>query len=324
MRYAYYPGCVSQGGAPELFKATQLVGERLGLTLEHLKEASCTGSGVLQERDPELGDTLNARTFAMAEKRGLPIMTICSTCQGVMSQANHKLKQDADYLAFINQYLKPEGLEYKGTTEVKHFMWILVEDYGLDRLESLVRRPLTGVAIAPFYGCYVLRPTEKLGYDEHPERDTYLEKIITTLGGAPIDFWGKTKCCGFPILMMNRQNSPQHGGGPSPGGQGQRGRRDGHPLPPLPPEPGRPAAGRRQGQEDPDRPAGDPPAPDDRDGPGPGAQGLGPQPPPCLHRQLRSEGACVELRSLPSPQSSPRGRGGARPSGSLPFTKLSF
>ena len=207
MRYAYYPGCVSQGGAPELFKATQLVGERLGLTLEHLKEASCTGSGVLQERDPELGDTLNARTFAMAEKRGLPIMTICSTCQGVMSQANHKLKQDADYLAFINQYLKPEGLEYKGTTEVKHFMWILVEDYGLDRLESLVRRPLTGVAIAPFYGCYVLRPTEKLGYDEHPERDTYLEKIITTLGGAPIDFWGKTKCCGFPILMMNRQNS---------------------------------------------------------------------------------------------------------------------
>ena len=207
MRYAYYPGCVSQGGTPELFKATQLVAEKLGIALEHLKEASCTGAGVLQERDPELGDTLNARTFAMAEKKGLPILTICSTCQGVMSAANYKLKREPEYRAFINRFLKPEGLEYQGTAEVKHLMWVLVEDYGLDRLKGLVRRPLTGVALAPFYGCYVLRPTDKLGYDEHPERDTYLEQIIIALGGVPVDFFGKTKCCGFPILMMNRDSS---------------------------------------------------------------------------------------------------------------------
>jgi succinate dehydrogenase / fumarate reductase cytochrome b subunit len=207
MRYAYYPGCVSQGGAPELFKAMQLVSERLGFTLEHLKEAACTGAGVLQERDPELGDTLNARTFAMAEQRGLPLMTICSTCQGVMSQANHRLKNDDEYRTFINRYLAPEGLEYKGTTEVKHLMWVLVEDYGLDRLKEHVRRPLTGVSLAPFYGCYVVRPTEKLGYDKFPERDTYLEQIITTLGGTAVDYSGKTKCCGFPILTMNRENS---------------------------------------------------------------------------------------------------------------------
>ena len=207
MRYAYYPGCVSQGGTPELFKAMRLVSEQLGFTLEHLKEASCTGAGVLQERDPELGDTLNARTFAMAEQRGLPLMTICSTCQGVMSQANQRLQNDEDYRTFINRYLAPEGLEYKGTTEVKHLMWILVEDYGLDRLKEHVRRPLSGVSLAPFYGCYVLRPTDKLGYDQFPERDTYLEQIITTLGGTAVDYWGKTKCCGFPILMMNRENS---------------------------------------------------------------------------------------------------------------------
>jgi succinate dehydrogenase / fumarate reductase cytochrome b subunit len=207
MRYAYYPGCVAQGGAPELLQAMKLVGEHLGFTLEHLKEAACTGAGVLQERDPELGDTLNARTFAMAEKRGLPLMTICSTCQGVMSQANHRLKKDAGYRAFINKFLKPEGLEYKGTTEVKHLFWILVEDYGLDKLKSLVRKPLTGIALAPFYGCYVMRPTEALGYDEHPERNQYLEKIFEALGATAVDYRGKTKCCGFPILTMNRDNS---------------------------------------------------------------------------------------------------------------------
>ena len=207
MRYAYYPGCVAQGGAPELFQAMKLVGERLGFSLEHLKEAACTGAGVLQERDPELGDALNARTFAMAERRGLPIMTICSTCQGVMSQANHRLTKDANYREFINQYLKPEGLEYQGDVEIKHFMWVLVEDYGLDRLKEQVKRPLTGVALAPFYGCYVLRPTSQLGYDEHPERGTYLEQIITALGGVAVDFEGKSRCCGFPILTMNRDNS---------------------------------------------------------------------------------------------------------------------
>ena len=207
MRYAYYPGCVAQGGTPELLQSMRLVGERLGLTLEHLKEAACTGAGVLQERDLELGDTLNARTFAMAEKRGLPLMTICSTCQGVMSQANYRLQQDPEYRGFINKYLRPEGLEYQGTTEVKHFMWILVEEFGLDRLKGHVKTPLAGLALAQFYGCYVLRPSDKLGYDEHPERHTYLEKIISALGATPVDNDGKTRCCGFPILTMNRDNS---------------------------------------------------------------------------------------------------------------------
>ncbi len=207
MRYAYYPGCVSQGAAPELFQAMKLVAGRLGFTLTHLREAACTGAGVLQERDPELGDTLNARTFAMAEKRGLPLMTICSTCQGVMSQANKRLKADAEYRAFINRFLEPEGLAYNGTTEVKHFMWALVEDFGLSRLKEQVKRPLTGMALAPFYGCYIVRPSSALGHDERPERNTYLEQIIATLGGVAVDFRGKSKCCGFPILTMNRDNS---------------------------------------------------------------------------------------------------------------------
>jgi len=207
MRYAYYPGCVSQGACPELFRATQVVTEMLGIELEHLREASCTGAGVLQERDPELGDTLNARTLAMAEKTGLPLMTICSTCQGVIGQANYKLQTDPEYRTFINKFLKPEGLEYQGTTEVKHFMWILVEDFGLEKLKSMIKRTLGGTPLASFYGCYVLRPSKKLGYEEHPDRDTYLEKIIQTLGGVPVDTWGKTKCCGFPILTMNRDNS---------------------------------------------------------------------------------------------------------------------
>ena len=209
MRYAFYPGCVSRGAAPELFASTMEVCGRLGIELdfEPMRSASCTGSGVLQEKNLRLGDTLNARNFALAERSGLPLMNICSTCQGVMSQANERLTSDPAYLASINEDLAEEGLEYKGTADPRHLMWVLVEDVGLDKLRSQVVRSLTGFKVAPFYGCYIVRPTSALGFDEHPERKDSLERVIEAVGAEVVDFPGKTLCCGFPILTINETNS---------------------------------------------------------------------------------------------------------------------
>ena len=207
MKYAFFPGCVSRGGCPELYPAVKLICQRLGIELQEMPGASCTGAGVLQEKNEFLGDALNARTFAMAEALGLPILTICSTCQGVMSQANHRMNADPEYLARINSYLAEEGLEYKGTAEPKHLLWILIEDYGLEKLLRLVTRPLGGIRLAPFYGCYIVRPTEALDFEQHPERLTSLEKLIEILGATVVDFPGKTRCCGFPILTINEKNS---------------------------------------------------------------------------------------------------------------------
>lgn len=207
MKYAFYPGCVAKGGAPELYDSTLLVTQALGIELEELTGASCTGAGVLSERNPELADTLNARTFAMAEKLGLPLMNVCSTCHGVMSQANARLKQDPEYLARVNKHLAPEGLEYKGTTEIKHLLWVLMEDVGPDKLRAMVKQPLGDLKAAPFYGCYIVRPSWVLGYDEKPQRKHYLEDLIEVLGAEPVEYKGATQCCGFPILTMNRTNS---------------------------------------------------------------------------------------------------------------------
>jgi succinate dehydrogenase / fumarate reductase cytochrome b subunit len=209
MRYAFYPGCVSRGACPELYSATIEVCKILDIELdeEALKGASCTGAGVLQEKNLRLGDTLNARTFALAEKSGNPLMTICSTCQGVMSQANERLLADPEYLASINEDLKEEGLEYKGTTDPKHLLWIIAEDLGIDFLESKIVNKLNGLKLAPFYGCYIVRPTKALGFTENPGRKQALEMIIESVGGEVVDFPGKTLCCGFPILTINPENS---------------------------------------------------------------------------------------------------------------------
>ena len=207
MKYAFFPGCVSRGGCPELYPAAKLICQRLDIELQEMPGASCTGAGVLQEKNEFLGDTLNARTFAMAEDLGLPIMTICSTCQGVMSQANHRMNSNPEYLAKVNVELAEERLEYNGNAEPKHLLWILIEDYGLDKLESLITKPLAGIRLAPFYGCYILRPTDALDFQDNPDRQSSLERLIETLGATVVDFAGKPRCCGFPILTINEKNS---------------------------------------------------------------------------------------------------------------------
>ena len=207
MKYAFWPGCVSKGACPELYDSMIKVSAQLGIELEELYDGNCTGAGVINEQDPELADTLNARNFALAQKMGLDMINICSTCQGVQSLAQEKLDREDDYRAKINAQLAEEGLEYKPGLTIKNFMWVLVEDFGLDKLKEQVTRPLSGLRCGPFYGCYILRPSRILGMEEHPERDTYLEQIIEALGASPVDYEGKNKCCGFPILTNNRKNS---------------------------------------------------------------------------------------------------------------------
>lgn len=206
MKYAFFPGCVSRGGCPELYPSSVKVAGKLGLELEELKDAGCTGAGVLPQY---ISDPINARTFAKAERLGLPIMTICSTCQGVMAQANYRMKSDAEYRRKINRdYLAEEGLEYQGTTEIKHLLWVLFEDFGLDRLKSLIQKPLKGLKVSPFYGCFLRRPPEAITpTKELSRRKSYLDELIEVLGAELVDISGKGKCCGFPILTASEDNS---------------------------------------------------------------------------------------------------------------------
>src|SRR5207342_646242 len=89
----------------------------------------------------------------------------------------------------------------------KNFLWLLVEEIGLDALKDKVTRPLTNLKVGPFYGCYIVRPKDRLGIDDVNPRDTYLDQVIEALGGTVIDYAGSHKCCGFPIITMNKQAS---------------------------------------------------------------------------------------------------------------------
>src|SRR5207253_5093643 len=126
LKYALYPGCAAKGATPELYQSTMAIIGRLGIEVTELTASSCCGAGVVAEADPDGALALNARTFAQAEQLGLDIMTICGTCQGVMSTANRQLKADPALLHRINRLLEPEGLAYQGRVQVKHMHWIVV------------------------------------------------------------------------------------------------------------------------------------------------------------------------------------------------------
>jgi succinate dehydrogenase / fumarate reductase, cytochrome b subunit len=216
MKLAYWPGCVSRGFTPELHGSVAKVAPLLDLELVELDRANCCGAGVIAEHNQELVDTLNARTFALAQKvdGAAGMMNICSTCQGAQSECQERLDASGDYRKQINTHLRDENLRYEHDESWwnKNFLWLLVEEIGLDAVRERVVRPLEGMRIAPFYGCYVVRPTKRLGYADHPERDQYLEQLIAALGAEPVEYAGSHKCCGFPVITMNRTTSLRQAG----------------------------------------------------------------------------------------------------------------
>jgi succinate dehydrogenase / fumarate reductase, cytochrome b subunit len=88
----------------------------------------------------------------------------------------------------------------------------MVEEIGLDAIRAKVTRPLTDLRVGPFYGCYIVRPTDRLKIDPENPRDTYLHLLIEALGGTVVDYAGAYKCCGFPIITMNKQASLKQAG----------------------------------------------------------------------------------------------------------------
>jgi succinate dehydrogenase / fumarate reductase cytochrome b subunit len=209
MKVAYWPGCVSRGFTPELHGSMAKVAPLLDIELVELDRASCCGAGVIAEHNQELADTLNARTFALAQQveDADLMMNICSTCQGAQNECQQRLDANAEYRDVVNATLEPEGLHYEKGIVNKHLLWLMVEEIGLDAIKAKVKRPLTDLRVGPFYGCYIVRPSDRVGISDEQPRDTYLAQLIEVLGGTVVDYAGSHKCCGFPIITMNKAAS---------------------------------------------------------------------------------------------------------------------
>lgn len=203
LKFAYYPGCAAEATVKEADSATRAVAKRLGVELAHFPNFSCCGAGVLHEERPVLSHAINARNIAIAERDGLDILTICNTCLLTMIKSKKELDEDAVLRERVNKSLKKFGLEYKGQSKIKHLLWVLIEDLGLENLGRALKKKLAGIKIAPFYGCHILRPEEVLGFEDARDPDS-LEKIISLTGATPVKYDERTDCCGFHVMLVKK------------------------------------------------------------------------------------------------------------------------
>ena len=196
MKFAYYPGCSARSTCAELNVATHRVAAKLGLELLQLESATCTGARELRAIDPAGFYALNVRILALAERERLPLMTICNTCTLNVLDAHAAFVSDSELAQAVNARLAEEGLIYSGRTRISHFLWVLHEDIGEERLRELVVNPLTGLTVAAFYGCHITRPPWRYGFVDS-RNNIALERLAEILGCRPIDYSGRTECCGF-------------------------------------------------------------------------------------------------------------------------------
>ncbi len=201
--YAYFPGCSSsEGGAKAYGVSAQAVSKALDIELVELDDWNCCGSTPYSSFEELASSCLSARNLAIAEKAGLDLVTPCSSCYVTLNRTNSYLKQYPHLKAEVDESLAAGGLEYHGTVRVRHLLDVLVNDVSYEAISARVKKSLDGLKVAPYYGCQVVRPD--LGFD-HPEQPKSLDKLVVSLGGEPVSFPMKARCCGGSLIISEEE-----------------------------------------------------------------------------------------------------------------------
>jgi len=200
--YALFLGCTVPVRGLHYEVSARKTAEKLGVRLLDVKDFGCCGFP-LEGADHLASLAMTALNLAAAENAELEIVTLCSACTATLTKANKKLKEDAHLRAEVNKVLSDQGAEFRGKTKVKHFARMLVEDVGYEQIRKAVTRPLTGLGVAPHYGCHYLKPSEIYEGFDSPERPVTLDKLIATIGATPVAYEDKLQCCGGGILGID-------------------------------------------------------------------------------------------------------------------------
>jgi heterodisulfide reductase subunit B len=202
MKYLLYPGCSAEGSALEYKVSTLEVLEALGAEVEELDDWTCCGASAASVQSDLLGMTLPARNLALAEQAGsgLDMIAVCSACYTNFRRTSKAVAEDRSLLATVNKALEVEGLTFHNNVRTRHLMDVLAVDFTPEEIAERVERPLTGLRVAPYYGCQTVRPFSPYDDDEKP---TSMVAILEALGAEVYRHNRGAACCGTSLLMTN-------------------------------------------------------------------------------------------------------------------------
>lgn len=208
MKVSYFPGCTLKNKAKDLDAYAYRCAKALGVTLEELENWQCCG-GVFTTSTDEIGTKLSSvRALKAAGDLGQPLVSVCSACHNVIKQTNHAMQTNKEFAGKVNNYLGADG-PYNGETEVYHYLELLRDVVGFDKVKEAVVNPLKGKKIAAYYGCLLLRPGSVMKMDD-PENPQIMENLIKAMGAEPVVFAKRNECCGGYISLESPESAKRN------------------------------------------------------------------------------------------------------------------
>jgi heterodisulfide reductase subunit B len=192
MKYAYYPGCSAHSTARDMHESSIAVARALGIELKELDGWTCCGATAAHQTDRVLAASLAAANLLLAKQAELDMVVNCAACYNRTKTANYEILSSPDIRQRVSDAL---GHDYDGSVAVRHFVEVLLEDVGIEKLRKSFKNSLNGLKVACYYGCFLVRPHEVTGFDD-AENPVFLDRLVTSMGGESLDWPCKVECCG--------------------------------------------------------------------------------------------------------------------------------
>lgn len=209
MKVSYYPGCSQEGSAADYGKSTGALCAVLGIELKEIDGWNCCGSTPAHSVSSELSAAFCCRNLDLAKKEGFDLVaTPCPSCLSNLRMALHRMKDD-DFRNSVNGLLdEPVSADLPDATSI---MQVIGRAHDANTIRQLVKKPLGGIKIAPYYGCLMSRPAAIMDFGD-PENPMLMESLLAACGGEIIDFPLKTVCCGASYGIPKRPLAAENSG----------------------------------------------------------------------------------------------------------------
>ena len=202
MDLSYYPGCTLKTKAKNFEDSAIASMAELGINLIELPRWNCCGTVYSLAEDDLVHHIAPVRTLIRVKEAGnSKVATLCSFCYNTLERANLLVKNSEEKRNTLNSFMTEE-IDYDGSVEVVHLLSVLRDDLGWEAVSAKIKRPLSSLKLAPYYGCTLLRPQEAA--IDNVEKPAVLQELIRTTGATAVEFPFATECCGSYEVMSNR------------------------------------------------------------------------------------------------------------------------
>ncbi|MCL4542522.1 MAG: CoB--CoM heterodisulfide reductase iron-sulfur subunit B family protein [Deltaproteobacteria bacterium] len=193
MKLAYYPGCSLKGTSFEYEVSLLKILEALNIEIKEIPDWNCCGASAAHSINHDLSIALPARNLAIAEKEGYEsVLAPCAACSNRLKTAHYELETDDILKKKITGSIE---MPYSAGMEINNMLEFLIKIAGKDKIKSMVKRPLTGLKVAAYYGCLLVRPPKIMQFDD-PENPVSMDELVGLTGAESVNYSYKTECCG--------------------------------------------------------------------------------------------------------------------------------